>query len=97
MLYGLRCGVVGKSNCLKTSTEMMFFWLPLSTIKCSGVPCTHICEWKSHSPSLGSSSGWIVAVAKITMGFSSIIYLLLLFYESRSKLGFDSVFEPDHQ
>jgi hypothetical protein len=91
MLYGCRCGVVGKSNCLKTSTEMMFFWLPLSTIKCSGVPFTHICEWKSRSPSLGSSYGWIVAIAIVAVGSTSMIYLLLLFSESGSKLGFNSL------
>jgi hypothetical protein len=26
---------------------MRFFWLPLSMMKCRGVPFTHICEWKS--------------------------------------------------
>jgi hypothetical protein len=44
MLYGCGCGVVDNPNCLTTSAEMRFFWLPLSTIKCSGVPFTHICE-----------------------------------------------------
>jgi hypothetical protein len=44
MLYGCGCGVVDNPNCLMTSAEMRFFWLPLSTIKCSGVPFTHICE-----------------------------------------------------
>jgi hypothetical protein len=42
MLYGCRCGVVDNPNCLMTSAEMRFFWLPLSTIKCRGVPFTHI-------------------------------------------------------
>ena len=91
MLYGCGCGVVGKSNCLKTFAEMMFFWLPLSTIKCNGVPFTHICEWKSCSPSSGSSSGWIVAVATVAVGSTSMIYLILLFSESGSKLGFNSL------
>jgi hypothetical protein len=44
MLYGCGCGVVDNPNCLTTSAEMRFFWLPLSTIKCSGVAFTHICE-----------------------------------------------------
>jgi hypothetical protein len=91
MLYGCGCGVVGKSNCLTTSAEMMFFWLPLSTIKCSGVPFTHICEWKSRSPSLRSSSGWIVVVVTVVVGSTSMICLLLLFFESGSKSRFDSL------
>jgi hypothetical protein len=93
MLYGCRCGVVGKSNCLMTSVEMRFFWLPLSTIKCSGVPFTHIYEWKRHSPSSGSSgsSSWIVAVTTVAVGSASIICLLLLLSESESKSGLNSV------
>jgi hypothetical protein len=91
MLYGCRCGIVGKSNCLTTFVEMMLFWLPLSTIKCSGVPFTHICEWKSRSPSLRSSSGWIVAVGTIAVGYASMIYLLLLFSKSGSNSGFISL------
>jgi hypothetical protein len=89
MLYGCRCGVVGKSNYLTTSAEIRFFWILLSTIKCSGIPFTHICEWKRHSPSSGSSRsfGWIVAVATVVVGFASIIYLLLLLSESESKSG----------
>ena len=90
MLYGYRCGVVGKWNCLTTYAEMMFFWLPLSIIKCSGVPFTHICEWKRHSPSSRSSYGWIVAVATIAVGSASMICLLLLFSESGSKSELDS-------
>jgi len=91
MLYGCGCGVAGKSNCLTTSIEMIFFWLPLSTIKWSGVPLTHICEWKSCSPSSRSSSSWIVAVAIVEMGSTSIIYLLLLFSKSGSKSRFISL------
>jgi hypothetical protein len=93
MLYGCGCGVVRKSNCLMTSAEIRFFWLPLSTIKCSGVPFTHICEWKRHSPSSGSSgsSGWIVVVTMVAVGSTSMIYFLLLFSESESKSGLDSV------
>ena len=44
MLYGCDCGVVNNRNCFTTSSEMRFFWLPLSTIKCNGVPFTHIYE-----------------------------------------------------
>jgi hypothetical protein len=44
MLYGYGCHVVDNPNCLTTSTEIKFFWLPLSAIKCNGVPFTHICE-----------------------------------------------------
>jgi hypothetical protein len=91
MLYGYGCGVVGKNNYLRTFTEMMFLWLPLSTIKCSGVPFTHICEFNIFSPSLGSSSGWIFADAKIVVGSALMIYLLLLFSESGSKSGFESL------
>ena len=86
MLYGYECGVVDNPNCLTTSTEMRFFWLPLSTIKCSGVPFTHICEWKRCSPSSRSvgSSSWIVAVATITC-------LLPLFSEWDYESGFGSL------
>ena len=44
MLYGCGCGVVDKPNFFKKSIEMRFFWFLLSTIKCSGVPFTHIFE-----------------------------------------------------
>jgi hypothetical protein len=93
MLYGCGCGVVSKSNCLTTSAEMKFFWLSLSTIKCNGVPFTHICEWKRRSPSSRSagSSGWIVGVATTAVGYALMIYLLLLFYESESDSGFGSL------
>jgi hypothetical protein len=91
MLYGCGCGFVGKPNCLTTFAEMMLFWLPLSTIKCSGVPFTHIFEWKSRLPSSRSSYGWIVAVATVAVGYVSMIYILLLFSESGSKSGFESL------
>jgi hypothetical protein len=91
MLYGCRCGVVRKSNYLTTSAEMMLFWLPLSKIKCSGIPFTDICEWKIFSPSLGSSSGWIVVAAIIVVGSATMIYLLLLFFELGFKSRFDSL------
>jgi hypothetical protein len=83
------CGVVGKSNCLTTSAEIRFFWLLLSTIKCSDVPFTHICEWKRHSPFSRSfvSSSWIVVVMTVAVGSATMICFLLLFYESESKSG----------
>jgi hypothetical protein len=92
MLYGCGCGVVGNSNCLTTFVEMSFFWIFLSTMKCNGVPFTHICEWKRCSPSSGSvgSSGWIIVVATMEVGPVSIIYLLPLFSKSYSESGFDS-------
>jgi hypothetical protein len=88
MLYGCGCGVVDKSNCL-----MRFFWLLLSTIKCNGVPFTHICEWKKHPPSSGSSgsSGWIVVVPIVALGFASTFCHLLFFSKSEPKLGLESV------
>jgi hypothetical protein len=93
MLYGCRCGVVGKSNFLTTSTEMRFFWLPLSTIKCNMFPFTDICEWKMRPPSSGSSgsSSWIVVVVTLVVCSASIICLLLLFSESESELGLCSI------
>jgi len=93
MLYGFGCGVVEKYNCLKTFTKIRFIWLLLSTIKCSGFPFTHICEWKRCSPCLGSSgsSGWIVVVVTVAVGSSPMIYFLLLFFESESKSGLGSV------
>jgi len=93
MLYGCGCGVVDNPNCLTTFVEMMFLWLSLSTIKWNRVPFTHICEWKRCSPSswfVGSSS-WIVVVTTIEVGFASMIYLLLVFSELDSELGFDSL------
>jgi hypothetical protein len=93
MLYGYGCGVFDKSNCLMTSAEMKFLWVSLSTIKCSGVPFTHICEWKRCPPSSGSfgSSSWIVAVTTIEMGSASMICLLLLSSKSKFELGVGSV------
>jgi hypothetical protein len=53
--------------------------MPLSTMKCSGVPFTHICEWKRHSPSSGSSGspGWSLVVATVALGSASMISLPL--------------------
>ena len=77
MLYGCGCGNVGRFSRLTTSTKIRFFWLPLSTMKCNGFPCTHICEWKSRSPSYVSSgsSGWIFVVAMVMLGSTSMIFL----------------------
>ena len=93
MLYGCGCGVVENPNCLMTSTEMRFFCLPLSTIKCNRVPFTHICEWKRCSPSSGfvGSSGWIVAIATIVVASTSMIYPLPVFLESNSESRFKSL------
>jgi hypothetical protein len=52
MLYGCEYFFFDKYNYLMTSTEMMLFWLLLSTIKCSGVRFTDICEWKRRPPLL---------------------------------------------
>jgi hypothetical protein len=43
-------------------------------MKWSGVPFTHICEWKRQSPSSGSSSsyGWIFVVEMVTLGSTSM-------------------------
>ena len=58
MVYGYGCAMVGRPSHFTTSAEMRFFCLPLSTRNCSGEPFTHICEWKRHSPSSGSSGSW---------------------------------------
>jgi hypothetical protein len=91
MLYGCRCGVV-EIQLLDDLCETRLFWLLLSTMKCSGVPFTHIYEWKRHSPSSGSSgsSGWIVVVMIVAVGSASMICFLLLFSESDSESGLDS-------
>jgi len=80
-----------------TSVEISFFWLPLSTMKCSVIPFTHICECKRCSPSSGSSRsyGWICVVATMTLGSASIILFPLsltmtLGSESESESGSDS-------
>jgi hypothetical protein len=93
ILYGCGYGVVEKSNFLMTFDEMRFFYILLSTMKCSGVPFTHIYEWKRHSPSSRSYgfSIWIVVVVIVAMGFSSMICLILLFSESNSELRLDSI------
>jgi hypothetical protein len=61
-------------------------------MKCSGVPFTHICEWKRHSPSSGSSgsSGWSLVVEMVALGSTSMIHLPLSGSNSDSKPTFDS-------
>jgi hypothetical protein len=60
-----------------TSVEMRFFWLPISTIKCSEVPFTHIYEWKRCSPcsGLSGSLGWSLVVETVALGSMSMICL----------------------
>jgi hypothetical protein len=75
-----------------TSAEMRLFWLLLSMMKCSGVPFTHICEWKRHSPSSGSSSspGWSLVVATVALGSTLMIHLPLSGYGLESESASDS-------
>ena len=76
--------MVGKPNRFMTSTEMSFFWLPLSTMNCSGESFTHIREWKSSSSSSESSgsSFCIFMVATVVLGSTSVIYFPLSFHFS---------------
>jgi hypothetical protein len=92
MVYGCGCGIVGRASRLMTSAEMRFFWLPLSTMKCSGVPFTHIYEWKRRSPSSGSSGspGWSLVVATVALGSALMIRLPLFGYGSESESASDS-------
>jgi len=66
---------------------MRFFWLPLSIMKCSGVPFTQICEWKRRSRSSGSSGspGWSLVVAMVVLGYASMICLPLSGSDSESE------------
>jgi hypothetical protein len=79
MGYGCVCVVADKPNHFTTSTEMRFFWLPLSTMNCNGEPFTHILEWKRHSASSGSSgySFWIFVVATLALSSTLIIFFPL--------------------
>jgi hypothetical protein len=92
MVYGWGCGIIESFNLLMTLVKIRFFWLPLSTMKCSGVPFTHICEWKRHSPSSSSSdsSGWIFVVVMVALGSTLMIHFPLSYSESESELGSDS-------
>jgi hypothetical protein len=85
-------GVVGRVSCLTTSTKMRFFYLPLSMIKCSRVPFTHICEWKRCSPSSGSSGspGWSLVVATVALDSTSMICLSLSSFGSELESASDS-------
>jgi hypothetical protein len=55
-------------------------------MKWSGVPFTHICEWKRHSPSSGSSgsSGWTFVVAMVTLGSASMIHVFPFLAQNQS-------------
>ena len=77
MVYGRRCVVIGRPNRFMASTEMRFFWIPLSTMHCSEEPFTHICEWKRHSPSSESSGSffWILVVVMVALGSTLMIYI----------------------
>jgi hypothetical protein len=79
MVYGCGYSVVGRANHLMTSAKMRFFCLLLSTMKCIGVPFTHICEWKRRSPSSGSSGspGWSLVVATVALCSTLMIHLPL--------------------
>jgi uncharacterized membrane protein len=83
---------VGRANFLTTSVDMRLFWLPLSTMKCSGVPFTHICEWKrnSHSSGLSGSPGWSLVVATVALGSTSMIHLPLSGSVSESEFASNS-------
>jgi hypothetical protein len=82
----------GRANLLTTSIEMRFFWLPLSMMKCSEVPFTHICEWKRCSPSSGSSSsqGWSLVVATVALGSELMTCIPLSGSVSESESASDS-------
>jgi hypothetical protein len=79
MVYGFGCGVFGRANRLMISSKMRFFWLPLSMMKCSRVPFTHICESKRCSPYSGSfgSPGWSLVVETVALGSPLMIHLPL--------------------
>jgi hypothetical protein len=87
MVYGWWCSIIGNFNILKTLAMFRFFSLPLSKMKCSGVPFSHICVWKRCSPSSSSSgsSSCIVVVAMVAMGYSLMICFHLLLFELYSK------------
>jgi hypothetical protein len=74
------------------STEMRFFWLPLSMMKCNEVPFTHIYEWKRCSPSSSSfgSPIWSLVVATVALGSASMIHLPLSGSNSESEPTSDS-------
>ena len=75
MSYDCSCDVIGNFNYLRTYVKIGFFFLPLSIMKCSVVPLTHIYEWKMCSPfsNASSSSRWIFVVAMVILGSTSMI------------------------
>jgi hypothetical protein len=75
-----------------TSAEMRFFWLPPSMMKCSGVPFTHIYEWKRFSPSSGlsGSPSWSLVVETMVLGSTPMICLPLSSFGSESEYAYDS-------
>ena len=89
MVYGWGCGIVDKFSLLTTSANIKLFYLPLSRMKFSGVPFTHICEWKRCSPSSSSIElfGWIFAVVMVALGSASMIQFPCyeLEFDSRSN------------
>ena len=92
MVYDYWCVVVFRPNCFTTSAKMRFFWLSLLTMNCGRESFIHICEWKRCSPSSRSSSSilWILLVATVALGSTSMIY----FPFSIPLSGFDLDFEP---
>lgn len=92
ILYGCGCGVVGNFNLFMTSTEIRFFGLLLSTMKCSEVPFTHIFEWNRCSPSSNSSSsfGWIIVVVMVTLGSTPMTHIPLSSYKLKCEPRYDS-------
>jgi hypothetical protein len=71
--------------------DIIFLWLPLSAMKCSGVHFTHICEWKRCSPSSSSSdsSRSFFPISMVVLGFSSMIHFAC--FELEFDLGSDYV------
>ena len=91
MVYGCGCSVFGNHSRLMTYVEMRLFWMSLSMMKCSGVPFTHIYEWKRHSPSSGSSGSpcWSLMVEMVALGSMSMICLPLSSSNSESEPAYD--------
>ena len=89
MFYGCGYDIIDNFNRLTISFDIRFFWLPLSIMKCSEAPFTHICEWNRHSASSDSSgsSCWIWVVGMVALGSTSMIYFPLPMYESKSESG----------
>jgi hypothetical protein len=91
MLYGCGCGVVDNHNCLMISVEMRFFWLLLSTIKCSGVPSPTSVNEKSAPPLQDLFVLLVELLVTIAVGSASMICPLQVFSESDSESGSDSL------